>query len=113
MQKHSPYGLDTEIFNQALTVELETLGLKTEVDKEIKIKYRKKIIGAFFIDIAVENCVVIKIISDNCINEKHEIEIKNQLRLTEFEVGLILNFDIENQHKRLVFTNDFKKTEKN
>jgi hypothetical protein len=50
----------------------------------------------------------VKVISDENINEHHSIDAKNQLRLTEYEVCLILNFTLESQHKRLVFTNDIK-----
>jgi hypothetical protein len=35
-------------------------------------------------------------------------DLKNFLRLTEIEVGLMLNFDADGEHKRILLTNNFK-----
>jgi len=38
----------------------------------------------------------------------NEIEITNYLKLSDIEVGLLLNFCQEGEHKRKVFTNNIK-----
>jgi len=106
--KTLPYGLDPGVYIRTLAVELELLALKTETDHEVKIRYKQKVVGSFTLDMVVADSVIIKIIGDDSIKDKYELEAKNQLRLTEYEVCLILNFAREGQHKRLVLTNDLK-----
>ena len=95
--KTLPYGLDIMVYKRALAVELDLLTLKTEPDYAVNIYYKQKVVGSFTMDMVVADRVIIKIIRDDSIK-----------RLTKYEVCLILNFDFEGQHKRLVLTNDLK-----
>jgi len=106
--KYLPYGLAPGVYKRALAVELELLAMKTETDHEVKIRYKKTVIGSFTVDMVVADRVIIKIIGDDSIKDQYELEARNQLRLTEYEVCLILNFAREGQHKRLVLTNNLK-----
>ena len=62
-----------------------------------------------YVDILVDNKVNVMLISSPQILREHEITLKNQLKLSEIEVGLLLNIYIEGEHKRKVYTNDLKK----
>ena len=104
-----PYGLTLDVYKRALAIECELLKLKTECDKEIKIHYKKEIVGSFLIDLVVNDSVIVKIIRDENFDDQHTLDAKNLLRLSEYEVCLILNFAEEGEHKRLYFTNDIKK----
>jgi GxxExxY protein len=106
-----PYELNIDVYKRALCIELESMGLSVDCDKEIKINFRDKIVGSFVIDFVVNDSVVIKAIKDDTACDHYEADAKNQLRLTDFEVCLILNFSAESQqqHRRIVLTNDLKK----
>lgn len=106
-----PYNLTSNVYKRALTLEMESIGLSVDSDKEIQIKYKDKIVGSFFIDLVVNDSLIIKVINDDASCEQYESDAKNQLRLTDFEVCLILNFSAEpqQQHRRIVLTNDLKK----
>ena len=106
--KKFPFGLDLDVYKRALAVELEFLGLSVEQDLEVKIHHRQKKVGSFTIDLVVDNSVIVRIIRDEDMGEGNVIEVKNQLRFSEYEVCLILNFVLEGQHRRLVYTNDIK-----
>lgn len=106
--KKFPIGLPVAVYKRALEVECEFSGLKTERDKEIKILHRQKIVGSFLIDLVINDCVILDIIKNETIDEQFIRAAKNQLRLSEYEVCLILNIDQDGMHKRLVFTNDLK-----
>lgn len=106
--KKLPIGLPIEVYKRALEFECEYLGLKTEHDKEIKILYRQKVAGSFFIDMVFNDSVIVKIIKNETISEQFIRDAKNQLRFSVYEVCLILNIDLDGMHKRLVFTNDLK-----
>lgn len=103
-----PFGLTVPVYKKALTLEFKKLGLQTELDKELSIKYDQSIIGSLLADFVVNGNVLVKIISQENITASTEMEVKNQLKLSDYEVCLILNFGIEGQHKRLVYTNDLK-----
>ena len=103
-----PFGLNPEVYKKALKVECEIAGLAVEIDYEKKIIYKNKNIGSFTIDLIVENQVIVKIASDLELDNRHDYLVKSQLKLTDFEVALILNFGVEGNHKRLVLTNDLK-----
>jgi GxxExxY protein len=105
-----PFGLDISVYRNALEIELESLCLKVETEKQFPILYKSKEVGKLVVDLVVNNLVLIKITNlENDIDRKTEIASKNQLLFTDKEVLLILNFGIEGEHKRLFLTNDFKK----
>ena len=106
--KELPVGLNLDVYKKALKVECQFLGLSAEADKEIAIQHRQETVGKLLIDILVENLVIVRIIRDESFAELTSIEVRSQLKLTDFEVALILNFGLEGQHKRLVYTNDLK-----
>ena len=103
-----PFGLPLSFYKKALSIELKKLQLKAATDKEIIILYDKQAIGSLTVDLLADNKVIVTAISGDSIAAADEASMKNNLRLTDYEVGLILNFGIEGQHKRLVYTNDLK-----
>ena len=105
-----PSGLDKSFYTNALEIELQTLGLTVEVNKKITVLYKDKSIGELTIDIVVNNLVLVKIDNQKGFIETEQIETtKKYLKLTSYEVLLLLNFGLELDHKRLFMTNDFKK----
>jgi GxxExxY protein len=103
-----PFGLDKSVYRNALAIELESLGLKVENEKQFSVLYKDKEIGKFVTDLVVNNLVILKITNFE-IDKQTELVSKNQLLLTDKEVLLMLNFGMEGIHKRLFLTNDFKK----
>ncbi len=104
-----PFGLDKSFYVNALAIELQQSGLQIELNKHQTVFYKEKEIGKLIIDIAVNNLVFIKVDNQQGFIEPEQIELsKNYLKLTGFEVLLLLNFGHEADHKRLLLTNDFK-----
>lgn len=103
-----PFGLDNSVYKNALAIELESLGLKVENEKQFSVLYKDKEVGKLTADLVVNNLVILKVTNFE-IDKQTELESKNQLLLTDKEVLLMLNFGIEGTHKRLFLTNDFKK----
>jgi len=79
-----------------------------EKDKILTVSYKGISVGAYKIDILVDKSVIVKIVATEKITRIDEIEILNQLKLSDIEVGLLLNFCLEGEHKRKVFTNNIK-----
>jgi GxxExxY protein len=105
-----PFGLDNSVYKNALAIELESLGLKVENEKQFSILYKDKEVGKLVTDLVVNNLVILKITNfETDVDNQTELVSKNQLLLTDKEVLLMLNFGIEGTHKRLFLTNNFKK----
>jgi|WetSurMetagenome_2_1015567.scaffolds.fasta_scaffold452363_1 GxxExxY protein len=106
-----PFELSLDIYKRALDLEMKDRGLVVDADKEFKLKYKDKIIGSFFTDFIVNDAVIIIVIKNDMSCDPFVTDAKNRLRLTNYEVAMILNFasDANSYHKRVVLTNDFKK----
>jgi GxxExxY protein len=103
-----PFGLDKSFYCNALTIELQQLGLKIDNNKQQEIKYKDQTIGQLTFDLVANNVVVVKVSADkNFVADNIDLA-KNYLKLTDFEVLLLLNFGIEAEHKRVFLSNNYK-----
>lgn len=91
-----------------MMIELKSLGLQCEKQKQIKVYYKDENVGEYFADIIVEGKVIIELKAAETIIEEHEHQLLNYLKATEIEVGLLLNFGKRPQFKRQIFENTYK-----
>ena len=103
------YGFLEKVYENALAFELQRNGLKVERQYKIDVYYEGVIVGEYFADLVVERKVILELKAVNQILPQHEAQLLNYLRATEFEVGLLLNFDPKPVHRRKVYDNDRKK----
>ena len=109
--KRLPFGLPVTAYKNAMTIELTKMGVKTDTEKELNIYYDQQVISSVPVDMVLNGLVIVTIISSERITDSDIMALKNRLRLSDYEVGLLLNFGIEGEHKRLVYTNELKKTD--
>jgi GxxExxY protein len=102
------YGFLEKVYENAMLIELKKSGLFAEKQKPIKVYYDNELVGEYFADIVVNNCLIIELKAMENLCPEHEAQLVNYLKATEIEVGLLLNFGKEPQQKRRVFTNDLK-----
>lgn len=87
-------GLLESVYETCLTYELQKAGLKVERQKFLPIYYEEiSIENAFKMDLLVENKVVLEIKSVEAINNFHLAQLKNYLRLGNYKLGMLLNFN--------------------
>ena len=103
-----PFGLDKSFYSNALTIELQQLGLKVENNKQQEVKYKNQTIGQFTFDLVANNAVVVQVSVDKTFVADNIELAKKYLKLTDFEVLLLLNFGIESEHKRVFLSNNYK-----
>jgi len=85
-------GFLEKVYENALLVELKSNGLKVEAQKGIVIKYKGNIVGEYVADIFVEDAVIVELKAVERIADIHELQLKNYLKATGIEVGLLMNF---------------------
>lgn len=104
------YGFLEKVYENAMMLELKSLGLYCEKQKPISVFYKSFQVGEYFADIIVEDKVIIELKAADGIIEEHEAQLLNYLKATEIEVGLLFNFGKKPQFKRQIFENIYKKS---
>jgi len=102
------YGFLEKVYERALMAELAKRGIPAAAQSPITVYYQEILVGEYFADILVENCVILEIKAVKGITAEHEAQLLNYLKATPIEVGLLLNFGPEPQVKRKVFDNSKK-----
>ena len=103
------FGFLEKVYENSLFLELVSMGLFVERQKQIKVYYHGKEVGEYFADLIVENSVIVELKAAESLCEEHEFQLINYLKATEKEVGILLNFGEKPEFKRKLFTNDKKK----
>ena len=104
-----PFGFDKSFYCNALTIELQQLGLKIDNNKQQEVKYKDTIIGQFNFDLIVNNVLAVLVSTDKDFIQTEQIEAsKKYLKTTDFEVLLLLNFGVDADHKRVFLSNNYK-----
>jgi len=86
-------GLLEKLYKEAMAVEMELSGLKVEKNVKIPVEYKGKPIGEYFIDLLVEDVVILELKSVERHDSVFEAQILSYMKLTEKKVGLLINFN--------------------
>lgn len=106
-------GFLEKVYQNAMYFELKEKGFKVEAQKQIKVYFKKQLVGEYFSDLLVEDKVIVELKAIEMLMDVHLAQIMNYLKATEIEVGLLLNFGEEPEFKRVIYTNDRKVNLKN
>ncbi len=107
------YGFLESVYQEALAIALQEKGIKVAQQFPIPVWFRGRRIGEFKADIAVDDKVILELKAARTIDPSHEAQLLHYLKSTEFEVGLLLNFGLRPQFRRLLFDNDRKRIREN
>ena len=85
-------GFLERIYENALLFELKNRKLRAESQVPISVKYKGEIVGEYFVDIIVEDKVIIELKAVESLEKVHEAQILNYLKATDYKIGLLVNF---------------------
>jgi GxxExxY protein len=106
------YGFLEKVYESAMMIELKRLGLNCERQKQLNVIYDDLIIGEYYADILVNNLVIVELKAAESLCYEHECQLINYLKVSDLEVGLLLNFGKEQKFTRKVLTAEFKNHKK-
>ena len=106
-------GFLEKVYQNAMCFELKSLGYKVEAQKQIKVYFKRQLVGEYYSDLLIEDKVIVELKATELLMNVHVAQIMNYLKATPIEVGLLLNFGEEPEFKRLIYTNDRKINLKN
>ncbi|OQY97043.1 MAG: GxxExxY protein [Sphingobacteriales bacterium UTBCD1] len=88
-------GLLESAYQECLFYVLQKEGLKVEKEKPMPLVFEEvKLDCGYRIDLLVENKVVIEIKSVEALNNVHLAQVLTYLKLGEFRLGLLINFNV-------------------
>jgi GxxExxY protein len=102
------HGFLEKVYVNALTIELEKIGLVVRHEHPMQVFYDNKLVGEYFADLVVDDCVIIEVKAVKTLTNEHEAQLLNYLKATKIETGLLLNFGTKPEIKRRAFDNSKK-----
>ncbi len=85
-------GFCEAVYQNSLTVELESKGFIVELEKKIKVYYKGSIVGNFSADLFVNESIILELKSIRTLAPEHEVQLVNYLTATNTQAGLLINF---------------------
>ena len=85
-------GFLESVYERSLMIALQQKGLQVESQTPLKVCFRGEIVGDFFVDLIVENAVIIELKAIRTLVPQNEAQVINYLQATGIEIGLLLNF---------------------
>jgi GxxExxY protein len=98
-------GFLEAVYQRALLLELQTAGIRAEVDKRIRVMYSGVPVGDFIADVLVEDRIILELKAAESLSTAHEVQTVNYLTATGLDVGLLINFG----SNRLQFKRKFRR----
>ncbi len=96
-------GLLESIYEECLCEELQNRGIKFKRQAKLPLIYKEKVINkSFYLDILVEELVVVEIKAVDLLLPIHEAQLLTYLKLAKKPKGLLINFNVDNISKTLV-----------
>lgn len=106
VHKELGQGFVEKLYQKALEIELSENVVKCNSEVPLKVSYHGQIIGDYFVDIVVDDKVIVEVKAVSDLMPAHEVQLVNYLKATGLQVGLLINFGQSVKVKRRVFGYD-------
>lgn len=100
-------------YSEAMVIALEQLGYRAVREVPMPVWFRGRKVGQYFADMVVDDRILLELKAARTLERAHETQLLHYLRATEIEVGLLLNFGLHPQFRRLLFDNERKRIREN
>ena len=89
---HLGFGFLESVYKKAMIIELAKKNLKVEEERPLKVYYNNQVVGDFYVDLFVEEVVIVELKSVQNLAKEHEVQLVNYLKGLNQEIGLLINF---------------------
>jgi GxxExxY protein len=106
-------GFQEVIYQRALAIEMELVGIQFKREYEMPISYREQQIGTRRVDFLIEEVVSVEIKALTKLEDVHLAQAINYLEAYNLEIGLLINFGAKSlEYRRLINSkyNQFNQT---
>ncbi len=85
------FGFLESVYKKAMVIELDKINLKVEQEKPLKVYYDNQVVGGLWIDLFVEQELIVEFKSVQNLTKEHEVQLVNYLNGLQKEIGLLTN----------------------
>jgi GxxExxY protein len=89
------FGFLEKVYENALRVMLIRAGVDVKQQEAILVRFQGAVVGEYFADLLVENCIIVELKSAKAIDEAHKAQCVNYLKATGMKICLLINFGPE------------------
>jgi GxxExxY protein len=89
------FGFLESVYQNAMLLELNRSGLEAEKEKPLKVFYDAHLVGEFYVDLLVDDEIIVELKSIQNLSRQHEVQLVNYLNGLRKEIGLLINFGPE------------------
>ena len=86
------FGFLESVYKKAMMIELAKQNLKVEEEKPLEVYYDDQVVGLFYVDLFVEEKILVELKSVQNLAKEHEVQVVNYLTGLQKEIGLLINF---------------------
>ncbi len=93
VHKHLSSGFTEPLYQEAFAYELELRNIPFSREKELKVKYKEKILEHFFRAVFIcYDQIIVELKAVSNLNDAHKVQLLGYLKATGHQLGLLLNF---------------------
>jgi GxxExxY protein len=93
-------GYLEKVYENALRIELTEAGLPVNQQHPIPVFYREQLVGDYFADLLVSDCLIVELKAIRTLAKEHEVQLVHYLTSTGIDDGLLINFGESVEEKR-------------
>lgn len=105
------YGFLERVYENSLALLLGERNFQVRQQAPISVYFHGIAVGEYFADLLVNDLVIVELKAAEALRQEHLAQLRNYLRATDIEVGLLLNFGHKPTFKRVFLTNDRKESQ--
>ena len=94
VHRHLGPGMPENSYKKSLSRELDLRGIRHECEAKVPIIYKGTPVGEGFIDILVEDRLVLELKVVEALLPVHRAQLLTYLRLLKLPLGLLINFNV-------------------
>lgn len=102
------FGFLERVYENSLALLLRERGFQVQQQVAIFVYFHGVHVGEYYADLLVNDLVILELKAAEALRPEHLAQLRNYLRATDIEVGLLLNFGQKATFKRVFLTNDRK-----
>lgn len=102
------FGFLERVYENSLALLLRERGFHVQQQAPIAVYFHGAHVGEYFADLLVNDLIIIELKAAEALRPEFMAQLRNYLRATNVEVGLLLNFGQKPIFKRVFLTNDRK-----
>ncbi|HEY4086867.1 MAG TPA: GxxExxY protein [Bryobacteraceae bacterium] len=85
-------GFLEKVYERALMRELALRGIRVVAQAPFSVSYKGQRVGDYFADLLVEDALIVELKCVECLGREHMAQCLNYLRVSEFGLCLLINF---------------------